>query len=204
MVQEMNYYISEDTPDSLREHLGYMRYLALLLETKVSHWQGRTYQLVQLLTAFNNELQNPLQTHQLEMAAYVHDMAFTFLPDTLMLKKEKFTPEELSLMQTHPQIAADFIGMSNDWDIAHEIVLQHHEKSDGTGYPKGLTDSQICVGAKMLSIIDAFIAMTTYRPDRAYKRSVLTALNEIKTQAGKQFSAELVPVFINLLVSQLK
>lgn len=204
MAQEMIHYISDDTPEALKEHLGFMRYLALLLETKFPHWQGRTYQTFQLVTIFNKALDNPVPSHQLEMAVYTHDMAFTFLPDTLMLNEEKFSETETSLMQTHTQMAADFIGTKNNWKTAYDIVLQHHEKSDGTGYPEGLKDKEICIGAKMLSIIDAFVAMTTYRPDRAYKRSVLTALNEIKKQAGKQFSAELVPVFIKILVKQMK
>jgi len=204
MVHEMGLYIDEQTPESLREHLGYMRYLALLLETKIPHWQGRVFQQQQLLNIFNKALDYPIPNHQLEMAVYTHDMAFSFLPDSLMLNKGKFSSSELSLMQTHTQIAADFIGFNNDWKQAHDIVLQHHERSDGSGYPKQLSDENICTGAKMLSIVDAFSAMTTPRPDRPFKRSVLTALNEIKSQSGKQFSAELVPVFISLLVEQLK
>ena len=204
MAQEMLYYISEDTPDTLKEHLGYIRYLALLLETKFPHWQGRTYQTLQLAIAFNKSLNNPVPRHQIEMAVYTHDMAFTFLPDQLVLKEKKFSEDETKLMQTHTQMAADFIGLNDGWKVAHEIVLQHHENFDGTGYPYGLKENEICIGAKMLSIIDAFVDMTTCRPDRAYKRSVLTALNEIKKQAGKQFSAELVPKFINILIKQIK
>lgn len=204
MVQEMLHYITSDTPDTLKEHLGYMRYLALLLETKLPHWQGRTYQLLQLATAFNNALDSPVAAHQLEMAVYAHDMAFTFLPDSLLLNEEKFSEDEIGLMKTHTQIAADFIGLNSEWKVAREIVLQHHEKCNGTGYPNSLKENEICIGAKMLGIIDSFVAMTTYRPDRAYKRSVLTALNEIKKQAGKQFSAELVPIFLNILIRQMK
>ncbi|MBN4080632.1 Hpt domain-containing protein [Beggiatoa alba] len=204
MILEMNHFIAEDTPESLKEHLSYMRYLALLLESKFPHWQGRTYQLIQLLNNFNTTLNTPVPNFQLEMAIYTHDMAFVFLPDTLMLKTEKFTPEEVSLMQTHTQIAADFLNMNKDWETAQEIVFQHHENCDGTGYPNGLKEDEICIGAKMLSIVDAFIEMTTYRPNRAYKRSVLTALNEIKTQSGKQFSPELTPTFLNILVKQFK
>lgn len=204
MTQEMIFYIAEDTPDALKEHLGYMRYLALLLEAKIPHWQGRTHQILQLAIIFNESLDDPVPIHQLEMAVYTHDMAFTFLPNALILTEEKFSEEQTVLMQTHTQMAADFIGINDDWKVAHEIVLQHHEKNDGTGYPEGLKENEICSGAKMLSIIDAFVAMTTYRPDRAYKRSVLTALNEIKNQAGKQFSAELVPIFLNILVKQMK
>jgi len=204
MAHEMFHYISEDTPDNLKEHLGYMRYLALLLEAKIPHWQGRIFLANDLLLRFNKALDYKIANHQLEMAVYAHDIAFAFLPDNLMKTREKFTPEEHKLMQTHAQMGADFIGINNKWQIAHEIVLQHHEKSNGNGYPGGLKEEQICLGAKMLSIVDAFIAMTAYRPDRAYKRSVLTALNEIKNQAGKQFSAELVPVFLNMLVKSLK
>ena len=204
MVKEMSFYIGQQTPAHLKDHLGYMRYLSLLLETKIPHWQGRTHIAQDLLKRFNEKLDYPVERHQLEMAAYTHDMAFSFLPDNLMIKKEKFTPKELNLMKSHTQIAADFIGMNNEWNEAREIVLQHHEHVDGNGYPKQLKEEQICTGAKMMSIVDAFIAMTTPRPDRPYKRSVLTALNEIKAKSGSQFSAELAPVFISLLVHQLK
>jgi len=204
MVQEMILYIDEKTPEHLKERLGYMRYLALLLETKIPHWQGRTFQLLKLSKVFNQAMDNPLENHQIEMAVYLHDMAFSFLPNSLMLKKEKFNTDELALMQTHTQIAADFIGINDEWKEARDIVLQHHERSDGGGYPNKLVDEQICIGAKMLSIVDAFMAMAAPRPDRPYKRSVLTALNEIKSNSGTQFSKDLVPVFIGILVKTLK
>ena len=204
MVQEMSLYIGKDTPEHLKGHLSYMRYLALMLETKIPHWNGRVYLVKDLLSRLNKALDYPVAKHQLEMAGYTHDMAFSFLPNSLMLKQEKFTAEELMLMQSHTQIAADYIGMNNEWREAHQIVLQHHERCDGNGYPKQLQDDQICNGAKMMSIVDAFIAMTTPRPDRPYKRSVLVALNEIKAKAGTQFSAEYAAEFISLLVNQLK
>lgn len=204
MVQEMVFYVANDAPNNHQEQLGYFRYLTLLLETKFPHWQGRAHNCKQLLLTFNKTLDKPVPDYQLEMASYLHDIGFAFLPDKLMLGRNKFTKDELTLMQTHTQIAADLIAMDDKWKIAHDIVLHHHERADGNGYPDKLTEEKISIGAKMLCIVDAFIAMTAFRPDRQYKRSVLTALNEIKSQAGKQFSAELAPVFIKLIVNQLK
>jgi HD-GYP domain-containing protein (c-di-GMP phosphodiesterase class II) len=133
---------------------------------------------------------------QLRAAVYMHDVALAFLTDDLVLKNNKYDQSDIDRMQIHPKLSSDYVALIPGWENAAAIILQHHERWDGTGYPSGVSGEKIRPGAQILAIVDAYESITQPRPDRQHKRSVLRAVTEINSHSGTQFSPELVSQFI--------
>ena len=116
------------------------------------------------------------------------------LPESTWLKVGKMTEEDKLAMRNHPGFAAGLLQRMPGWQGAAEIVAQHHEMPDGGGYPSGLKASQICDGAKILAIVDAFEAVMLKHIHRGKNRSVLRAIAEINA-CDNQFSPEWIAPF---------
>ena len=132
-------------------------------------------------------------------AAPLHDVGKIGISDTILLKPGKLTPEEFEAMKAHTSIGGRILGES-DFRIlqtATEIALTHHERWDGTGYPTGLRGEQIPISGRIVSVADAFDAMTHVRP---YKRAfpVARAIVEIERCSGTQFDPRVVAAFLTL------
>ena len=138
-------------------------------------------------------------------ASSMHDIGKIGIPDSILLKPGKLTPEEWEIMKTHTMIGARILSKSNSnlLQMAEEIALTHHEKWDGTGYPNGLKGEEIPLNGRISAICDVFDALTS---DRPYKKawSIDEAINEIKQQSGKHFDSDLVKIFIQILPEILK
>ena len=117
-----------------------------------------------------------------------------FLPESVCLKVERMTPEEKLILHTHPAYAAGILGRMPGWEEAAEMVAQHHEQPSGDGYPDALVAKDICDGAKILSIIDAFEAVMLKHINRGRNRSVLRAIAEINA-CDTQFAPEWIEPF---------
>ncbi|MFZ4394700.1 MAG: diguanylate cyclase [Kiritimatiellia bacterium] len=131
----------------------------------------------------------------IEMGAVLHDIGKLGIPDAILLKPGALLPEEWNIMKRHAKIGYDLlIGVPFLHDVA-EIVLQHHEYYDGSGYPAGLKGEQICIGARVFSIIDAYHAM---RSHRCYRPALSedAAYREIVRCSGKQFDPAVVSAFL--------
>ena len=190
-------------PESKKSQLEYFEELALLLETKYSSWENRIQRTLQLALAINLELDNPEDALQLKAAVYLHDIAHAFLNDNYMENGGKLTDTQKKELQKHPSISANFLRHIPGWGDAQEIILQHHERWDGTGYPAGINGNEIRIGAQILAVIDAFESMTHCRPDRKHKRSILRAMTEINNYSGKQFSPHITSVFNTVIRDKL-
>jgi putative two-component system response regulator len=133
-------------------------------------------------------------------AALMHDIGKIGIADSVLLKPGKLTPEEFAIMQRHTSIGADILagGESEVLRLAATVALTHHEKWDGSGYPKGLAGEQIPLVGRIVAICDVFDALTSARP---YKTawSEEDALEFIRQQAGKHFDPELVPAFLRIM-----
>lgn len=129
-------------------------------------------------------------------AAPMHDIGKIGIPDDNLLKPGKLNNDEWEMMRRHPEFGGEIIG-DNDSELlqmAREIAINHHEKWDGSGYPKGLKGGDIPLTARIISIADVFDALTTERP---YKKawSVENAVNLINENSGSHFDPDLVAVF---------
>lgn len=165
-------------------------------ERRSHYWRGRGMRQLELALAINRIGGTPAQPAQLAAAVCLHDLGMAFLPLELLHKDASLNPEERQQMQLHPRLAHDLLKRLPRWDAAAEMVLQHQEHADGSGYPKGLREAETCPGAMILSIVDTFEARTHERAHQTLnKRPVLRAILEINGLAGSQFSPTWVAAF---------
>nr|WP_184117659.1 tetratricopeptide repeat protein [Deinococcus metallilatus] len=129
----------------------------------------------------------------LRIAARLHDVGKIGIPDAILLKPGRFTPEEFERMKAHPFIGAHILsgGQSRLLRMAEEIALSHHERWDGTGYPLGKRGRSIPITGRIVAVADVFDALTSERP---YKKAWAhqEALEELRRGAGSQFDPEVV------------
>lgn len=133
-------------------------------------------------------------------ASPMHDVGKLGIPDHILKKPSKLEPDEWEVMKSHTLIGGALLAGSDMalLQIAQQIALTHHEKWDGSGYPAGLRGEDIPLEGRITAIADVFDALTSVRP---YKQAWTTeaAVEEIRSQAGRHFDAELVGVFLRTL-----
>jgi len=136
--------------------------------------------------------------HILHRAGMLHDIGKVAIPDSVFLKPSKLTDEEYSLIQEHVEMSYEMLKNISIFDEIKEIVRDHHEHYDGSGYPRGLIGEDTPMLAQVLTLADSFDAMTT---DRIYKgrKSVKEALLEIAKLSGKQFNPKIVQTALSVL-----
>jgi putative nucleotidyltransferase with HDIG domain len=129
--------------------------------------------------------------------ALLHDVGKIGVPDSILLKPGKLTPDEWVEMKKHPQIGYEILKEIHFLEPAAEIVLAHQERWDGKGYPNGLAGTDIPLGARIFAVVDTLDAMTS---DRPYRRalSFQMALDEVHRCSGSQFDPTVVETFLNL------
>ncbi len=157
---------------------------------------------VQRVTAFALLLAKRLGMTQrdraiIQIGGLLHDIGKIAVPDAILRKPGKLEAQEFEIIKTHPVVGYDMISQIPHLGAALAVVRHHHERWDGKGYPDGLMGQQIPLVARVLAIADAFDAMTSSRPYRP-GMSFEVAMQEIASNAGKQFDAELVHRFVQL------
>ncbi|MFC1749306.1 two-component system response regulator [Pseudomonadota bacterium] len=135
----------------------------------------------------------------LELAAAMHDTGKIGIPDRILKAPRKLDADEWGIMKTHSQIGHDILAMSDNsvFQLAAEIALNHHEKWNGEGYPRGLKNDDISEAARIVAIADVFDALTM---NRSYKSAwvIDDALDEIKSGAGNHFDPNLAECFLGI------
>ena len=139
------------------------------------------------------------QVRRVRYASILHDIGKIGIPDSILNKPGALTPEEWRAMRRHPEIGAGIVGRIAGFEDVVEAVLHHHERHDGTGYPSGLAGDGVPVAARLISVIDAYDAMTN---DRPYRKAMThdEALAELERGSGTQFD----PVVVQALKSVLR
>lgn len=130
--------------------------------------------------------------------ALLHDIGKIAIPDSILLKPGPLTGEERKIMQTHAEVGYNILKSSDALRNIADLVYSHQERFDGTGYPRGLRGDEICMGARIFAVIDAYDAM---RAHRVYRQSMTTekAVGELKRGSGSQFDPAVVEIFLELL-----
>ena len=130
--------------------------------------------------------------------ALLHDMGKLGIPDSILLKPDKLSTDEWELMRQHPQLAYDMLYPIEYLHPALDIPYCHHEKWDGSGYPRGLKGEQIPLSARIFAVVDVWDALTS---DRPYRAAVGRAevLEYIKEQSGKHFDPQIVGLFLQVI-----
>ncbi len=130
--------------------------------------------------------------------AFIHDMGKLGVPDAILQKPAALTDQEWEIMRKHPQLAHDMLYPIEYLRPAMDIPLNHHEKWDGTGYPRGLKNEEIPVAARLFSVVDVWDALTSDRPYRpAWKEE--DALDYIREQSGLHFDPQVVDLFFKVI-----
>lgn len=134
--------------------------------------------------------------------ALVHDIGKAFIPHEILQKPGKLTPEEFEVIKKHPKYGYDFLNKSYSSSISSHIkmiVLQHHERFDGKGYPDGITGPNISYLARIVTIADVYDALTS---DRPYKRAMCPsdALEYLMSNAGTLFDFDMLNVFCKVII----
>ena len=129
--------------------------------------------------------------------ALLHDIGKIGIPDAILLKKEKLTTSEWEIMKTHPQLGYNILKKINFLEESAKIVLTHHERYDGKGYPNGISGSEIPIGSRIFSIVDALDAMTS---NRIYRSAVgfEEARQRIIDSSESQFDPEVIKSFTQI------
>jgi HD-GYP domain-containing protein (c-di-GMP phosphodiesterase class II) len=134
--------------------------------------------------------------------AILHDIGKMGIPDSILLKEGPLTEDEWKIMRRHPTLALDFLSSISYLRLVLDIPYCHHEKWDGSGYPRGLKGEQIPLAARIFAIVDVFDALTSDRPYR-HAWSVQQALEYINAEKAKHFDPEVVEVFMREIANNL-
>ncbi|MFT6087856.1 MAG: HD-GYP domain-containing protein (c-di-GMP phosphodiesterase class II) [Glaciecola sp.] len=179
-----------------REDLMFFRELMKPIEKRSMYWEGRGDRIAKLAGFINKIAGSPVNEVQLAVACYMHDFGMAFMPVSVLHKQEKLEEVEFNLMRSHVYKSARLLENLNQWNEARKIVMQHHERIDGSGYPLGVKEDDICEGAKLLAILDTFDAITHARAhDGHLQRPKKKAVIEINRIAKGQFSTKWMHAF---------
>ena len=133
----------------------------------------------------------------LHLAGIIHDVGKVTIPPEILSKPGRLSGVELALIREHAQAGYDIIkGVDFPWPIA-QMILQHHERLDGSGYPDGLRGDEILLGARIIAVADVVDAMATHRPYRAAV-GIDAALQEIEANRGRLYDPDVVDACLRL------
>jgi putative nucleotidyltransferase with HDIG domain len=190
----------------LERHVGFKleAILHTALEARDSYTDAHCNRVIHLAEAMGRWLGlDESQMTVLSLAAGFHDIGKIGIPDQVLLKPARLTPDEYDIIKTHPQIGANMLRSLGDplLDQVAECVLHHHENWDGSGYPSGLSDDQIPLLSRIIAVVDAYDAITT---TRAYRKAMpqSEAIRIIEQETGTHFCPETVDILIKLLRSE--
>ena len=160
--------------------------------TRMAEWAVRIGRVLGL---------EPDELRDLELASLLHDIGKIGIPDAILLKPGGLNEEELEIVRRHPEYAWAVLRMIPGFDRVALLALHHHERMDGRGYPAGLADEAIPLGARIVAVIDAFDAMMSSRSYRGPLR-VQDAVDELIRCSGSQWDPRVVRLFIAMAAEE--
>ncbi|PAB56635.1 HD domain-containing phosphohydrolase [Anaeromicrobium sediminis] len=183
-----------------KNYLSTVKVLANSIEANDKYTHGHCDRVRNYSISIAKEL-NMSQTkiNVLEFASILHDIGKIGIPTSIINKEGKLTDEEFKLIQEHPQIGYNILKAVDFLEESRNILLQHHERIDGKGYPLQLKGDEINILAKILIVADAYDAMTSTRPYRKDPLTTEEAITQLQLGKGTQFDERIVDVFLDLL-----
>ncbi len=189
----------EETLEKLRKAMGgIIHAIVSTVEVRDPYTAGHQQRVANLARAIAHDMGLPKEEVEgIRMAGTLHDLGKVNIPAEILSKPGQLTEIEFSLIKMHPQIAYDILKkIDTPWPIA-EIVYQHHERIDGSGYPRGLTGKDIHLASKILTVADVVEAIASHRPYRP-ALGIKKALNEVSQFRGIYYDEHVVNTCIAL------
>ncbi len=182
---------------------GTIQAMALTIEIRDPYTAGHQRRVSKLSCAIAQQLNMPeIQIEGLRVAGVIHDIGKIYVPAEILSKPGEITAIEYGIIKTHPQVGFDILKTIRfPWPVA-QIVLQHHERLDGSGYPLGLVGDQILKESRILTVADIVEAMSSHRPYRP-ARGIEEALEEITKNKGSYYDREVVDICVRLFRENL-
>jgi putative nucleotidyltransferase with HDIG domain len=168
------------------------------LDLKDAETEGHSKRVTAFTMAIARAMDLPQDRVRLiARGAFLHDVGKMAIPDAILRKPGRLTPEEQMVMRDHALYGYQMLRKIPFLQEAARIVYSHQERYDGTGYPRGLKGDQIPLGARIFAVADTFDAITSDRPYRA-AQSISAARREIQKHAGLQFDPDIVETFMSI------
>ncbi len=176
--------------------LGSIKSLVTLLDMRVPREYAHSPYFGRLVTTIAQQMHlDQKQIESLKYASLLHDAGKVDIPPEILAKTSKLTPREYKIIKRHPVKGVQILRSFQILKPVIPIIMHHHEKYDGTGYPSRLKKGQIPQGARIMAVADAFEAMVYGRPYRE-RKDILSAVKEIKKKSGTQFDPRVVEAFL--------
>ncbi|MBA2287824.1 MAG: diguanylate cyclase [Ktedonobacteraceae bacterium] len=182
---------------------GTLQVLSLVASMHDRETSAHALRMVQYVQATAQQLdRSDEEVHLIGLGALLHDIGKIGIPDAILHKLGPLTEEEWTIMRRHPHIGRQILKQAGaQFELLSHVVLAHHERWDGGGYPYGLAQEMIPLGARILTVVDSYDAITSDRPYRdalpaAYARA------ELERGAGSQFDPQVVDAFLQVLDEQ--
>lgn len=173
--------------------------MASLIEARDAYTGGHLWRVSQYSGRLAETAALPAEMIFLSrLGGFLHDIGKIAVPDGILEKRGRLSEQEYAVVKTHPGIGATLIQEHPYGDLALAAVHQHHERIDGRGYPEKIKGDQISIFARIVSIADAFDALTSTRPYRKGGQAN-SAVETLKAEQGTQFDAQLLDTFIQMV-----
>lgn len=192
--------LAEEEAEKYKKILnGLIDIICRIIETKDPYVKGHHRRVSMLAKAICEEMEfTKEKIDMIGIAGMIHDIGKTVIPTEILIKPDKLNAIEFNIIKTHPEVGYEIIKDSGLPGYVAEIVLQHHERLDGSGYPKGLKGIDILIEACILAVSDVVEAMSSKRPYReAFSFDVI--IQELKKGRGVLYHSVVVDACINLL-----
>ena len=172
--------------------------LANVIVARDSYTAGHQKRVANLASAIAAKLNLPLHTIEgVNLSALIHDIGKIAIPAEILTKPTGLSNFELAMLRNHVQTGYDILkNIHFPWNLA-QIVLEHHERIDGSGYPNGIKGDSICEEARIIAVADTVEAISSDRPYRK-SRGIDAALEEIRVNSGKLYDAKVVDACLNV------
>jgi PAS domain S-box-containing protein len=172
--------------------------MGLTIEMRDPYTAGHQRRVSRLSCAIAEEMGIPRgQIDGLRMAGDIHDIGKIYIPAEILSKPGQLSDIEFTIIRTHPQVGYDILkAIDFPWPVAR-IVLQHHERIDGSGYPAGLKGSEILLEARILNVADVVETMSSHRPYRP-SHGIERALEEVRSRSGRLYDPAVVDACLRL------